>query len=75
MKTTDQTDCTEQNAVCAANGMAERMATFKRISWREALGGIVSPAFRLHRIRSTQNRVLLDALCELDCSDDTEHAA
>ena len=45
----------------------DKLARFHRISWKKALGEIVSPAFRLHRYRSAHNRLLLDALCELDC--------
>jgi hypothetical protein len=44
-------------------------ARLHRISWRRALGNIVSPAFRLHRYRSAHNRILQDAFCELDSRD------
>ena len=45
---------------------ADKLSSFQRISWKEALGKIVSPAFRLHRYRNAHNRLLQDALCELD---------
>ena len=45
---------------------AGRLARFHRISWKEALGKIASPAFRLHRYRSAHNRLLQSALCDLD---------
>lgn len=45
------------------------MARLHRISWRRALGSIVSPALRLHRYRSAHNRILQDAFCDLDSRD------
>lgn len=48
---------------------ADKLASFHRISWKEAFGKIASPAFRLHRYRSAHNRLLQDALRKLDCSD------
>lgn len=45
---------------------AEKLAHFHRVSWKQALGKIVSPAFRLHRYRSVHNQLLQDALRELD---------
>ncbi len=48
---------------------ADKLATFHRISWKEAFGKVASPAFRLHRYRSAQNRLLQEALRKLDCSD------
>jgi hypothetical protein len=45
---------------------ADRAAQTHRVSWKQALGKIVSPAFRLHRYRSVHNRLLQDAFCELD---------
>jgi len=48
---------------------ADKLATFRRISWREAFGKIASPMFRLHRYRSAQNKLLLHALRELDNPD------
>ncbi len=44
-------------------------ARLHRISWRIALGKIVSPAFRLHRYRNVHNRILQDAFCDLDSRD------
>lgn len=46
----------------------EKLARFSRISWKQALGEFASPAIRLHRYRNAHNRLLLDALCERDCS-------
>jgi hypothetical protein len=57
-------DSNEQTA--SDNSAAAR---FHRISWRRALGKIVSPAFRLHRYRSAHNRILQDAFCDLDTPD------
>ena len=48
---------------------ADKMASFHRISWKEAFVRIAAPAFRLHRYRTAHNRLLQDALCELDCTD------
>ena len=44
-------------------------ARLHRISWRRALGNIVSPAFRLHRYRNAHNRILQDGFCDLDSRD------
>lgn len=44
------------------------LSRFHRISWKKAFGEIASPAIRLHRYRNAHNRVLLDALCKMDCS-------
>ena len=48
---------------------ADKLATFHRISWKEAFGKVASAAFRLHRYRSAHNRLLQEALRKLDCSD------
>ncbi len=45
---------------------ADRLSRFQRISWKQALGKIVNPAFRLHRYRNAHNRLLQNAWCELD---------
>jgi hypothetical protein len=47
---------------------ADRLSLFHRVSWKEALGKIASPALRLHRYRNAHNRLLQNALRELDCS-------
>ncbi len=47
----------------------DRLSRFQRVSWKEALGQIASPAFRLHRYRSVHNKLLQNALCELDSAD------
>jgi hypothetical protein len=44
---------------------ADKLANFQRISWKQAFGKIVAPAFRLHRYRNAHARLLQDALCEL----------
>ena len=44
---------------------AAKLANFQRISWKQAFGKIVAPAFRLHRYRNAHDRLLQDALCEL----------
>ena len=48
---------------------ADKLSRFHRISWKEAFGKITSPAFRLHHYRSVHNRLLQNALCELDSAD------
>jgi hypothetical protein len=48
---------------------AARLSRFHRVSWKEALGQIVSPAMRLHRYRNIHNRLLQTALCKLDSRD------
>ena len=60
----------------AASGSAEellqatdKLSRFHRVSWKEALGKITSPAFRLHHYRNIHNRLLQNALCELDRPD------
>ena len=45
---------------------ADTLSRFHRVSWKEALGKIVSPAFRLHRYRAAHNKLLQNAWCELD---------
>jgi len=54
---------------------ADTQARFHRVSWKEALAIIASPAFRLHRYRHAHNRMLQRALCELDCSDTGDRSA
>ncbi len=44
----------------------DRAARLDGISWKQALGKIASPAFRLHHYRSVHNRLLQQAFCELD---------
>ncbi len=44
----------------------DRLSRFQRISWKQALGKIATPAFRLHRYRNAHNRLLQNAWCELD---------
>ncbi len=60
-KTFDSSDQTVSHSTVTAR--------LHRISWRRALGNIVSPAFRLHRYRNAHNRILQDAFCELDSRD------
>jgi hypothetical protein len=48
---------------------ADKLSRFNRISWKEALGKITSPAFRLHHYRSAHNRLLQNALRKLDSTD------
>ncbi len=43
---------------------ADELARFQRISWKQAFGKIVAPAFRLHRYRNAHDRLLQNALCE-----------
>ena len=44
----------------------DRLSRFQRISWKQALRKIATPAFRLHRYRNAHNRLLQNAWCELD---------
>lgn len=46
----------------------DRTARLDGISWKQALGKLASPAFRLHHYRSIHNRLLQRAFCELDSS-------
>lgn len=46
---------------------AARLAELPRVSWKQALAGIVSPAIRLHHYRTAHNRVLQAALSARDC--------
>jgi hypothetical protein len=57
------------NAPCSANGSREtaQLATQHRLSFKDAIGRLTGPAFRLHRYRNARTRMLRDALCELDC--------
>ncbi len=48
---------------------ADRMASFHRLSWKQAFSKLASPALRLHRYRSAHNRLLQGALRDLDCAD------
>lgn len=49
---------------------ASKLATFHRISWKEAFGTIASPAVRLHRYRNARGRLLQDALCNVEGRND-----
>lgn len=42
--------------------MALQLGRFRRISWRDALGGVIAPALRLHHYRELHSKSLLDAL-------------
>ncbi len=43
------------------------LAEQHRFSWKDALGRLTQPAFRLHCYRNVRTRMLRDALCDLDC--------
>ncbi len=47
--------------------LAERFASFQRISWRDALGMVAGAPFRIHHYRDVHTRMLYKALCDLDC--------
>ena len=68
-KHSDQSDRPVIGSMAWLEQAADRLSRFHRVSWREAFGELASPAFRLHRYRNAHNRLLLDALCELDCPD------
>ncbi len=59
--------CAQSDSGNAAelNRAADKLAMFQRISWKQAFGKIVAPAFRLHRYRNAHDRLLQEALCEL----------
>ena len=63
----DQTDSGRAAEILQA---ADKLARFQRISWKQAFGKIVAPAFRLHRYRNAHDRLLQDALCEQYRCDD-----
>ena len=52
--------------------MAGRLATFQRISWRDAFGLLAGAAFRIHHYRDVRTKMLHDALCDLDCHADCD---
>lgn len=47
--------------------LADKLAQFHRISWRQALGRLVAPVVRVHQYRDLHTAMLYDALCEHDC--------
>ncbi len=65
-KHTDYGDRPASGRHLALEQAADRLSRFHRVSWKEALGIIASPALRLHRYRNAHNRLLQSALCELD---------
>ncbi len=50
-----------------AAGRPEELLANRR-SWRRALFGLVSAAFRVHRYRELHSRMLRDALDAVDCN-------
>ncbi len=64
--------CAQSDSGNAAelNQAAAKLANFQRISWKQAFGRIVAPAFRLHRYRNAHDRLLQDALCQQYRCDD-----
>ncbi len=65
----DLCDQSDSGSAAELNQAADKLARFHRVSWKEAFGKIVAPAFRLHRYRNAHDRLLQHALSELDCSD------
>ena len=59
--------CDQSNSGSAAELIqaADKRASFQRISWKQAFGKLLAPAFRLHRYRNAHDRLLQYALCEL----------
>ena len=57
---------TNRNVESDARLASARSAVHSPAAWKRALGKIVSPAFRLHHYREAHNRLLQNALCELD---------
>ena len=64
----EDSDRTASGSTAELAQAIESQSRFHRISWKQAFGEIALPAIRLHRYRSAHNRVLLDALCKMDCS-------
>jgi hypothetical protein len=72
MKSRKNLDACERPASTSTNEhlqTADKPAPFHRASWQGALAKIAGPAFRLHHYRQAHNRLLQNALCELDCTD------
>jgi len=65
----DRCDRSESVRTRELQQAAEKMATFQRISWKEAFGRVASPAVRVHRFRNAHSRLLREALGDLDCPD------
>ncbi len=66
----DSSDRPDSGNAAELNQAADKLANFQRISWKQAFGKIVAPAFRLHRYRNAHDRLLQDALCEQYRCDD-----
>ena len=64
----EDSDRTASGSTAERAQASKSRSRFHRISWKQAFGEIASPAIRLHRYRSAHNRLLLDALCKMDCS-------
>ncbi len=60
----DFCDASDSGGAAELAHAAGKLARFQRISWKQAVGKIVAPAFRLHRYRNAHDRLLQDALCE-----------
>ncbi len=66
----DSSDRPDSGSAAELMQAADKLARFQRISWKQAFGKIVAPAFRLHRYRNAHDRLLQDALCEkYGCAD------
>jgi len=46
---------------------ARKSAQTHRLSWRNTLDWLTSPAFRLHHYRNVHTQMLRGALCTVDC--------
>ncbi len=66
----DFCDASDSGGAAELMQAADKLARFQRISWKQAFGKIVAPAFRLHRYRNAHDRLLQDALCEQYRCDD-----
>ena len=60
----DACDQSDSGSAAELVHAADKLARFQRITWKQAFGKIVAPAFRLHRYRHVHDRLLQDALCE-----------
>ena len=55
------------------NGLnvVEQFARAHRVSWKNALGSVFGAARRLHHYRDVHTRMVRDALCEIECAEES----
>lgn len=57
------------NTPAAPGSGAHESAQSQRMSWRNTIAWLTSPAFRLHSYRNVHTRMLRGALCTIDCGE------